>query len=228
MSGVFNIVNSLRGEDHVGSDLMQARAQLFRLFEVRMGRIPHGNESDRLDIALDGLMKKNTGFEHAVGEMSVWHNMHYPIDSNQQMGTMGYVNQQPSFVDSNTIAEYGIDEMIASQMHTNDITRDNGATFIGRWVERAYRLAMGNVDRTDVLWMQGRYLKEERPRRNNMDISSISTMPMRGNPIGVSHRAHLETRPMDGMRGVTNPHFDEINPLQSIPNPLDQSPYNLS
>jgi hypothetical protein len=215
MSGVFNIIDSVRGGGHV-APISTARSAIYALFNTRHGRPAVGEECDRLDVALDGLLKSNVGFEHVTDEVDTWHNLNFVFDDDQAAAA--------------TQEEYGIDAAVMAQRQRQRQPPSSivtGAEMVDIWVERAYRLAMGNRGGGGVAWMADRYAKEARPRGTAMDIAA-------GRPaLGPSHAAvttqlpNREVRSADSRMGTRNLHFTDINPTINRPDPMASAPPNI-
>jgi hypothetical protein len=225
MSGVFNIVDSLRGGGHV-APIRTARSAIYALFNKRHGRPAIGEECDRLDVALDGLLKSNVGFEHVIDEVDTWHNTNFVFDDDQAAAI--------------TQAEYGIDAAIIAQSQSQSQRQSPSSSTGGgmdaeaadaeaveMWVERAYRLAMGNRGEGDIAWMADRYAKEARPRGTAIDIAA-------GRPaLGPPHAAittrlpNREVRSADSRMATRTIHFSDINPTINRPDPMASAPPNL-
>jgi hypothetical protein len=212
MSGVFNIVDSLRGGGHV-APIVQARTELYALFARRHGRAAIADECDRLDTALDGLLMPKLGFEHPVDEAETWFNINFLFDGEQATAI--------------TLAEYGIDTAVASQ-YKPQIPHDSGASedVVDRWVSRAYRLAMGNRTDDDIMWMAKRYKGEPRPRGNAMDIASGHTHTIDYADVVTDLPSHPPAD-VDMRRGMHNIHFNDINPTVDRPDPLSYASANI-
>jgi hypothetical protein len=214
MSGVFNIVDSLRGSGYV-APVGAARSAIYKLFNEHHGRPAVGEECDRLDVALDGLLKSNVGFEHTMDEVQTWHNMNYAFDDPVEAAAIQ--------------REYGIDAVVSAQGQQLQQQPSLGVMdkdVVDRWVERAYRLAMGNRGDEDIAWMAQRYANEARPRRNAMDIATGRSATGPHADVTASH-PHREVRSGDTRKGMRNAYFMEMNPTINRPDPMSSAPPNI-
>jgi hypothetical protein len=235
MSGVFNMADAMRGSGHI-APIMQARTGLYQMFKDEKGREPHGDECDRLDRALDGLLMKNVGFEHVPDEGDTWFNQNYLFDEagDNQAGTWGDTFMPYANSLKLTCAEYGIDKVVSSQSHgrVDGSVQDDR---LDHWVRCAYRIAMQNMGDADVAWMHLRYNDEPRPRLNEFDVSGsgkrldIDTPVQMAAPTsrGIANRSHREDRIGDSRREIHHHHFESINPLPSRPDPMSEAQPNI-